>query len=165
MVMACAGQIASHRYWHLHPQGPELVARCAIITRFTLMACIVKDKQLPDRSFKALATGVLGKLGEKGCGRNRQRHLAGELVGSVGKPAAEKAVGFVMGVLTGDAKGATKDITKDDFARPRVLDCQDAVTKSPLPLTVNSCGHCGMVLAKRQRRMPMNSLKSSTLKI
>jgi hypothetical protein len=35
--------------------------------------------------------------------------------GNVAKPAAEKAVGFVMGLLAGDAKGATKGITKDDF--------------------------------------------------
>ena len=76
---------------------------------------LVKDKQLPDRSFKALATGVLGKLGEKVAGEVG-KDLAGELVGSVGKPAAEKAVGFVMGLLKGDAKGATKGITKNDIA-------------------------------------------------
>jgi hypothetical protein len=75
---------------------------------------LVKDKQLPDKSFKALATGVLGKLGEKVAGEVG-KEIAGELVGSVGKPAAAKAAGFVMGLLTGDAKGATKSITKDDF--------------------------------------------------
>ena len=75
---------------------------------------LVKDKQLPDISFKALATGVLGKLGEKVAGE-AGKEIAGELVGSVGKPAAEKAIGFLMGLLSGDAKGATKGITKDDF--------------------------------------------------
>jgi hypothetical protein len=44
-----------------------------------------------------------------------RKEIAGELVSGVGKPASEKAIGFVMGLLTGDAKGATKGITKDDF--------------------------------------------------
>jgi hypothetical protein len=74
----------------------------------------VKDKQLPNKSFKALATGVLGKLGEKVAGEVG-KELAGELVAGVGKPAAEKAIGFLTGLLMGDAKGATKGITKDDF--------------------------------------------------
>ena len=83
-------------------------------TKKQVRATLVKDKQLPDRSFKALAIGVLGKLGEKVAGE-AGKELAGEIVGSVAKPAAEKAVGFVMGLLTGDAKSATKGITKDDF--------------------------------------------------
>jgi hypothetical protein len=84
-------------------------------TKKQVKNALVKDKQLPDRSFKALAAGVLGKLGEKVAGEVG-KELAGELVGSVGKPAAEKAVGFVVGLLTGDAKNATRGITKDDFA-------------------------------------------------
>jgi hypothetical protein len=84
-------------------------------TKNEVKATLVKDKQLPDRSFKALATGVLSKLAEKVAGE-AGREIAGELVGNVGKPAAEKAVRFVMGLLTGDAKGATKGITKNDFA-------------------------------------------------
>jgi hypothetical protein len=75
---------------------------------------LVKDKQLPDRSFKALATGVLGKLGEKVAGEVG-KDVAGEIVGSIGKPAADKAMRFLTGLLTGDAKAATKGITKDDF--------------------------------------------------
>ena len=75
---------------------------------------LIKDKQLPDTSFKALATGVLAKLGEKVAGE-AGKELAGEIVGKVAKPAAEKAVGFLTGLLTGDAKGATSKLTKDDF--------------------------------------------------
>lgn len=84
-------------------------------TKEQVKDALVKNKQLPDRSFKALATGVLGKLGEKVAGKVG-RDLASEVVVSVGKSAAEKAVGFVVGLLKGDAKGATKGITKDDIA-------------------------------------------------
>ena len=84
-------------------------------TKKQVKKTLVEDKQLPDKSFKALATGVLGKLGEKVAGE-AGKALAGEIVGSVAKPAAEKAVGFVVGLLTGDVKHATKSITKDDFA-------------------------------------------------
>jgi hypothetical protein len=83
-------------------------------TKKEVKKTLVKDKQLPDKSFKALATGVLGKLCEKVAGE-AGKEIAGELVSGVGKPASEKAIGFVMGLLTGDAKGATKGITKDDF--------------------------------------------------
>ena len=72
---------------------------------------LVKDKQLPDKSFKALAKGVLGKLGEKFAGE-----VGKDVMGELAKPFAEKAGGFVTGLLTGDAKGATKGITKEDFA-------------------------------------------------
>jgi hypothetical protein len=75
---------------------------------------LVKDKQLPDKSFKALATGVLSKLGEKVAGKAGEA-VAGELVGEVGKPIAKKVVGFISGLLSGDAKAATRGITKDDF--------------------------------------------------
>jgi hypothetical protein len=84
-------------------------------TKKQVKKTLVEDKQLPDKSFKALATGVLAKLGEKVAGE-AGKELAGEIVGNVAKPAAEKAIGFVMGLLTGDAKSATKGITKDDFA-------------------------------------------------
>jgi len=39
---------------------------------------LVKDKQLPNKSFKALATGVFGKLGEKVAGevgKEQQRRI------------------------------------------------------------------------------------------
>jgi hypothetical protein len=83
-------------------------------TKEQVKDALVKNKQLPDRSFKALATGVLGKLGEKVAGKVG-RDLAAEVVVSVGKSTAEKTVGFVVGLLKGDAKGATKGITKDDI--------------------------------------------------
>jgi hypothetical protein len=83
-------------------------------TKKQVKTTLVKDKQLPNKSFKALATGVLGKLGEKVAGEVG-KELAGDLVAGVGKPAAEKAIGFLTGLLTGDAKGATKGITKEDF--------------------------------------------------
>jgi len=75
---------------------------------------LVKDKQLPDTSFKALTAGVLKKLGEKVAGEVGGT-IAGDFADKVGKPAAEKAIGFLTGLLSGDAKGATKGITKDDF--------------------------------------------------
>jgi hypothetical protein len=83
-------------------------------TKKSVREMLVKDKQLPDKSFKALATGVLSKLGEKIAGKAGEA-IAGELVAEVGKPVAKKLVGFITGLLTGDAKGATKSITKDDF--------------------------------------------------
>ena len=83
-------------------------------TKRQVQATLVKDKQLPDRSFKALATGVLAKLGEKIAGE-AGKEFAGELVGKAAKPAAEKAIGFIMGLVSGDAKAAAKNITKDDF--------------------------------------------------
>jgi hypothetical protein len=83
-------------------------------TKKQVRGALVKDKQLPDTSFKALATGVLAKLGEKVAGE-AGKELAGEIVGKAVKPAAEKAVGFLTGLLTGDGKSATRNLTKDDF--------------------------------------------------
>jgi hypothetical protein len=83
-------------------------------TKKEVRARLVKDKQLPDRSFKALVTGVLLKLGEKVAGEAGEE-VAAEIAGKIIKPAAEKAVGFLAGLLTGDPKAATKGITKDDF--------------------------------------------------
>ena len=83
-------------------------------TKKAMKETLVKDKQLPDKSFKALATGVLSKLGEKVAGKAGEA-IAGELVGEVGKPVAKKVVSFITGLLAGDSKGATKGITKDDF--------------------------------------------------
>ena len=83
-------------------------------TKKSVKETLVKDKQLPDKSFKALATGVLSKLGEKVAGKAGEA-IAGELIGEVGKPVAKKVVSFITGLLAGDSKGATKGITKDDF--------------------------------------------------
>lgn len=83
-------------------------------TKDAVRQTLVKDKQLPDRSFKALATGVLSKLGEKVAGE-AGKAIAGELVGEIGKPVAKKVVAFVTSLVSGDAKGAAKSISKDDL--------------------------------------------------
>lgn len=83
-------------------------------TKREVRTTLVKDKQLPDTSFKALATGLLGKLGEKIAGEVG-KELAGEIVSKAAKPAAEKAAAFLTGLLTGNAKGATKSISKSDY--------------------------------------------------
>lgn len=82
-------------------------------TKDEVRTVLVRDKQLPDTSFKALATGVLTKLGEKVVGE-----VAGEAAkGIVGRAsgALGKAVTFITGLLTGDAKAATKNITAEDY--------------------------------------------------
>ena len=69
-----------------------------------------KDKQLPRGSRWSPACHssekVAGEAGEE---------VPAEIAGKIVKPAAEKAVGFLAGLLTGDPKAATKGITKDDF--------------------------------------------------
>ena len=83
-------------------------------TKKQVKATLVKDKQIPDTSFKALATGVLVNLGKKVAGEAGGA-IAGEVAGKIAKPAAEKAVSFLTGLLMGDAKGAAKNITKEDI--------------------------------------------------
>jgi hypothetical protein len=83
-------------------------------TKKQVRTTLVKDKQIPDTSFKALATGVLVNLGKKAAGEAGGA-IAGELTGKIAKPAAEKAVNFLVALLTGDAKGAAKGLTKDDI--------------------------------------------------
>lgn len=83
-------------------------------TKKEVRTTLVKDKQLPDTSFKALATGVLTKLGEKVAGE-AGKEIAGAIVGKAAKPAAEKAIAFLSGILSGDAKSATKGISKNDY--------------------------------------------------
>jgi hypothetical protein len=75
-------------------------------TKKQVRATLVKDKQIPDTSFKALATGVLVALGEK---------AAGEAGGALADTAAEKAASFLIGLLTGDAKGAAKGLARNDI--------------------------------------------------
>lgn len=77
-------------------------------------SALVKDKQLPDTSFKALAKGVLMKLGEKVAGEVG-KEVAGSIATKAAKPIIDKAVGFLSGILSGDPKSAVKGITKDDF--------------------------------------------------
>jgi hypothetical protein len=83
-------------------------------TKKEVRTTLVRDKQLPHTSFKALATGILAKLGEKVAGE-AGKEIAGEIVGKAAKPAAEKAISFVTGLLTGNPKDATKNISKDDY--------------------------------------------------
>jgi hypothetical protein len=83
-------------------------------TKKEVRKTLVKDKQLPDKSFKALATGILMKLGQKVAGEAGGQ-IAEAFGDEVAKPAAEKAIAFLMGVLTGDAKSATEKISKDDY--------------------------------------------------
>ncbi|WP_162710265.1 hypothetical protein [Rhizobium leguminosarum] len=80
-------------------------------------ARLVKDKQLPDKSFKALAKGVLGKLGEKVMGEIG-KELAGDLVkgaGEVAGPAAERVSEFISGLLQGKAKQAVDFVQPGEF--------------------------------------------------
>lgn len=79
-------------------------------TKQAVRATLVNDKQLPDKSFKALATSILTKLGEKVVGE----YAAGLVKDLIG-PAAKKTVGFVTGLLNGNVEAATKSITKDDY--------------------------------------------------
>jgi hypothetical protein len=78
-------------------------------TKRDLQRILVKDKQLPDKSFKGLTIGVLKKLGEKAAGKVGEE-VAGAIakgVGEVAKPAIEQLTRFLGGLLGGDAKGAT----------------------------------------------------------
>jgi hypothetical protein len=75
-------------------------------TKKAIKDALVKDKQLPDKSFKALATGVLKKLGEK---------FADKAGGDLAEAVAGKAAAFLVGALSGDVKGAVKGIGADDF--------------------------------------------------
>jgi len=81
-------------------------------TKKQVRLTLVKDKQIPDTSFKALAIGVLVALGKKAAGEAGGA-LADELLA---KPAAEKAASFLRGLLSGDAKGAAKGLAKEDLA-------------------------------------------------
>jgi hypothetical protein len=86
-------------------------------TKRQVRATLVKDRQLPDISFKALATGVLGKLGEKVVGE-ASGAVAKDLVGKVAEPAIARATAFLTSVLIGDVKAASKASTLDDFLPP-----------------------------------------------
>jgi hypothetical protein len=86
-------------------------------TKEDVRAALVDDKQLPDTSFKALATGILTKLGEKIAGEAAEE-LAKKTVGGVSdfaKPYTDKAINFLSGMLFGNAKAATRGIGKDDY--------------------------------------------------
>ena len=79
-------------------------------TKKQVRTTLVKDKQIPDTSFKAIATSLLAKLGKKAAGE-----AGGALAEKIAKQATDKAVSFVMGLLTGDVKAATKSLERDDL--------------------------------------------------
>lgn len=73
-------------------------------------AKLVKDKQLADKSFTAVAKGVLGKLAEKVAGE-AGKDIAGGLVEGakdVLAPATEQVTDFLIGLLKGDTDTAAK---------------------------------------------------------
>ena len=78
-------------------------------TKKEIRNTLIKDKQLKDTSVKALAIGVLMKLGEKFAGE-----VGKDVMGDLAKPVAEKATGFITALLTGDVKGALK--AKDELS-------------------------------------------------
>jgi hypothetical protein len=78
---------------------------------------LIKDKQLPDKSFKALAKGVLGKLGEKVMGEIG-KEVAGDVVagaGAIAGPAAERVSNFIAGLLQGKGEQAADAIQPGEF--------------------------------------------------
>lgn len=88
-------------------------------TKAAVKTRLVQDKQLPDRSFKALASGVLGKLGEKVAGKAGEA-VAGHLVDAVGdvvvKPAAERMTSFLIGLLRRDVDAAVGSVMSGEYA-------------------------------------------------
>jgi hypothetical protein len=88
-------------------------------TKQAVKARLVADKQLPDRSFKALATGVLAKLGEKVAGKAGEA-VAEQVVGVVGdvvvKPAAERMTSFLVGLLSRDVDKAVGSVMSGEYA-------------------------------------------------
>ena len=79
---------------------------------------LVADKQLPDKGFKALATGVLGKLGEKIAGKVGEE-VAGALVGAaadIAAPATERIGAFLVGLLSGNVDNAVGAVGRGEFA-------------------------------------------------
>lgn len=78
-------------------------------TKQEVHSALVKGKQLPDTSFKAVAIGVLSKLGAKVAGKAGEAAI-GE-VGKAAKPFTDKAIEFLSGMLHGDIKAATKGIS------------------------------------------------------
>jgi hypothetical protein len=74
---------------------------------------LIAGKQLPDTSFKAVATGVIGKIGEKVMGKVAE-DLAGVAVDAVGKavvkPAGERLAALFTGLLEGDVDQAANSV-------------------------------------------------------
>ena len=77
-------------------------------TKDAVLQRLVDDKQLPDRSFRALATGVLTKLGEKVAGEVGKEFAASALgsAAEAAKPAADLLGDFLGGLFAGDVNKA-----------------------------------------------------------
>lgn len=73
-------------------------------TKRLFMAKLVKDKQLKDKSFKAIVGGVLSKLGEKVAGEVG-KEVAADIVGAAG-PVAQEFGQFLLGLLRDKADTA-----------------------------------------------------------
>lgn len=66
-------------------------------TKKAFMDRLTKDKQLKDKSFKAIVSGVLGKLGEKVAGEVG-KEVAADIVGAT-MPVAKEFGSFLLGLL------------------------------------------------------------------
>jgi hypothetical protein len=95
---------------------------------------LITDKQLPDRSFKALATGVLMKLGEKVAGKAGEV-VAGAIGDAVFKPVAETVTGFLSDLLKGNAQGAASQVSTIDHRLGQGL----SGVRTPRPRTLRAC--------------------------
>lgn len=87
-------------------------------TKAALYKLLVTDKQLPDRSFRALITGLITKLGEKAAGKAGEA-IAGAAVSHVTDvvvaPALERVRAFLGHLLGGDAAGAANALVDEDL--------------------------------------------------
>ena len=73
-------------------------------TKRAFKVALVKDRAVPDTSFKALATGALKKLGEK---------VAGEAGGAIAKGIVGKTTDFLTSLFSHDgaaAAGSVEDL-------------------------------------------------------
>jgi len=75
-------------------------------TKKTFVSKLVKDEQLKDKSFKAVAAGVLGKVAEKVAGEVG-KELASDLV-EAATPVARSFGGFLSGLITDQADKAAE---------------------------------------------------------
>lgn len=87
-------------------------------TKRELRRQLVEDHQLPDRSFKAIAAGLLGKMGEKVAGKAGEA-VAGELLVSFGSKGvgtlADSVGAFLFNLLRNDAAAAIKSLRLDEL--------------------------------------------------
>lgn len=75
-------------------------------TKREFVARLTKDKQLKDKSFKAIASGVLGKLGEK-VADEVGKEVAADIVGAAA-PVAKEFGAFLFGLLRSKGEEAAQ---------------------------------------------------------